>query len=230
MDLTRSGVGVRCFAAWLGIAAAAAAASAGCGGGSTPPAPTTLRVPLGDSPVRGPADAWVTVVEFGDFECPGCRYEAPVLAQLSADYPQDVRVVFKHFPLDFHARAVPAAVAAECARDQDRFWEMQDALFASPLDDASLQMAATRVGLDLPRWGACRGTPAPLARVDADRALGIRLGVPGTPTVVVNGEVIGGREVPVLEEARAKVEAALTKARASGILRDRYYEQAVMGG
>ena len=76
------------------------------------------RVPVGDSPVDGPADAWVTVVEFSDFQCPFCVRVQPTLAQVLPEYGPDVRHVFKHFPLSQHARAIPAAVAAECARAQ----------------------------------------------------------------------------------------------------------------
>ena len=86
-------------------------------------------VPVGDSPVRGATTSWVTVVEFGDFECPYCGAEEPVLKQLLQDHPE-VRLVFKNFPLtSIHPHAQPAAIAAECALDQGKFWEMHDAIY-----------------------------------------------------------------------------------------------------
>lgn len=86
-------------------------------------------VPVSGSPVRGPADAWVTLVEFSDFECPYCASVQATIDQLRLAYPADVRVVFKHYPLSFHAHARAAAIAAECAGEQGRFWEMHDAIF-----------------------------------------------------------------------------------------------------
>ncbi len=93
-------------------------------------AETFPDLPVGDSPVRGPADAWVTVLEFGDFECPYCGEEEPTVKQLLQNNV-DVRLVFKNFPLEsVHPHALPAAIAAECALDQGKFWEMHDAIYA----------------------------------------------------------------------------------------------------
>ena len=93
------------------------------------------RVALDDSPVRGPADALVTVVESSDFECPFCKRVTPTLKALEEQYRGKIRFVFKQNPLPFHPRAAPAANAAEEARAQGgdaKFWAMHDALFASP--------------------------------------------------------------------------------------------------
>ncbi len=108
------------------LVASAVALCLACGGSAPAPTAARVRVPVGDSPQRGPGDAWVTIVEFADFECPYCRVEEPVLQAITAAYGSDVRVVFKHFPLGFHPDAWPAAIAAECARAQGRFWEMHD--------------------------------------------------------------------------------------------------------
>ena len=86
-------------------------------------------LPVLDSPADGAADAWVTIVEFSDFECPFCARVQDTLAQVRLAYPASVRIVFKHFPLSFHALARPAAVAAQCAHAQGKFWEMHDAVF-----------------------------------------------------------------------------------------------------
>ena len=199
-----------------------------CGGSST--APATLRVPLEDSPQRGPSDAWVTIVEFGDFQCPYCRAEAPVLARIEDAYGPDVRLVFKHFPLtSLHDRALPAALAAQCAADQGKFWEMHDLLFATALlDDASLLADAGQIaGVDVAAWQSCIAGDAARARVLADLNLGISLGVDATPTLVVNGTT----EVGALGDAElsALVERARASAQASGIPRASYYDESVLG-
>jgi protein-disulfide isomerase len=93
-------------------------------------ATTFPGVPVGTSPSTGPADAWVTIVEFSDFECPYCAAVQGTLQTVLSTAGSDVRHVWKHFPLSFHAGARPAAIAAECARAQGRFWEFHDLVFA----------------------------------------------------------------------------------------------------
>ena len=97
---------------------------------STYYATTFPGVPVGTSPVSGPADAWVTIVEFSDFECPYCALVQPTLDTVLTGAGSDVRLVFKHFPLSMHAHARPAAIAADCAHAQGRFWEFHDLVFA----------------------------------------------------------------------------------------------------
>lgn len=201
--------------------------SIACGAGPNPAIP--LRAPVGDSPQRGPGDAWVTIVEFADFECPYCRIEEPVLTAVAAAYPDDVRVVFKHFPLppSIHPHARHAAIAAECAHLQNRFWELHDLLLTTTLDDAMLQADAARAGLDTAAWETCFDTAATSARVDADLALGTSLGIRGTPSLVVNGALIeGAADEPTLRRA---VEDARSAAIQSGIPRARYYDAAILG-
>lgn len=237
----------RLAAARLATALSAAALLAGCGGGGAGPPPERARVTLGSAPQRGPADAWVTVVEFSDFQCPYCGLAQASLALLAADYPADVRVVFKHFPLSFHAHAAAAAVAAECARAQEpspdgRFWAMHDALFATqgswgasgvgPAAAAAFfaDQASQVAGLDEAAWGACVAADD-RTRVEADLAQGRDVPVPGTPTFVINGEVLVGAGPPgtFYPVLRDRVDAALATARQSGIPRAEYYDRAVLG-
>lgn len=232
-------------AAPLAAALAAAALLAGCGGGGAEP--PLARVTLGSAPQRGPADAWVTLVEFSDFQCPYCGQAQASLALLAADYPADVRVVFKHFPLSFHAHAAAAAVAAECARAQGpapdgHFWPMHDALFAtqgswgaagvSPATAAAFfaDQAGQQAGLDEAAWRACVAADD-RSRVEADLAQGRAVPVSGTPTLVINGEVLVGAGPPgtFYPVLRARVDAALATARQSGIPRAEYYDRAVLG-
>ena len=204
-----------------------------CGG--EPAALTLMRVPLGTSPQRGPSDAWVTIVEFSDFQCPYCGVAEPTIEQVLARHPADARLVYKHFPLRQHADARPAANAAECARAQGPapdgyFWEMHDVLFANQaaLDAASLAGYAGRIaGLDAAAWQACFDARQWDARVQADLDLGAGLGVSGTPTFAVNGQPLVG--AAPLDTFEAVVEAARAAAIASGIPRAQYYDRAVLG-
>ncbi|GEJ59333.1 hypothetical protein AMYX_40740 [Anaeromyxobacter diazotrophicus] len=185
---------------------------------------------VGTSPQRGPSDAWVTIVEFGDFQCPYCGAEAPVLTQVLAANPADVRLVYKHFTLSQHVYAPGAAIAAECAADQGKFWEMYDQLYAhqDQLDPAHLPALATAAGVsDITTWQACLGTPAPAARVAADMAVVAQLNLPGTPTLVINGDEYFGAFS--YDQLAPIVAAALRKAEQSGIPRADYYAKAVLG-
>jgi protein-disulfide isomerase len=120
----------------------------------------------------------------------------PTLAKLRERYGSDLRVVFKHAPLPFHERALPAALAAEAARVDGQFWAMHDQLFAQQgaLGAADLERHARSVGLDGARFAARLGDPALKARVDADLKLGESLGVRGTPTFFVNGRKLVGAQ------------------------------------
>ena len=213
----------------LALAALALLAVACGGSSSSAPSPALLKVPVGDSPQRGPSDAWVTMVEFADFECPYCRVEEPVVAGLEAAYGADLRVVHKHLPLTgLHPHAQAAAVAAECAHSQGKFWELHDLLFTTALDDATLLADAQQVpGLDVAAWQACLATSAPAARVAADVALAASLALTATPTFVINGQEVVGA-VPE-SNLRLVIDHARDTARASGIPRAEYYDRAILG-
>ena len=87
------------------------------------------QIPVGTSPVRGPADAWITIVEFSDFQCPYCATVQATLATVLPEYGTDVRVVFRNYPLAMHSHARAIAIAAECAHAQGRFWQFHDLVF-----------------------------------------------------------------------------------------------------
>jgi protein-disulfide isomerase len=212
-----------------------AAGCGGGGGGSSAPSIDFTSAPwiplaIGTAPVEGPADAWVTAVEFLDYACPYCAEEAPVVAQLRTLYPDDLRVAVKHFPV--HTIGWPAARAAVCAQGQGLFWEMHESLFAHRPDFSDEELAAYAAaipGMDMEAWNACFASDAAQARVEADRAEGLQdaVGVRGTPTFVLNGKrVEGAYELPAM---RALVEQALAAARASGYSRSEYYDKVVLG-
>jgi protein-disulfide isomerase len=199
-----------------------------CGGSGSTGSPL-LRVPVEGSPQRGPSDAWVTVVEFADFECPYCRAEEPVVADLEAAYGTDLRLVFKYFPLtSIHPDAEAAAVAAGCAGEQGKFWEMHDLLFTTALDGNTLLADAEQVsGLEVATWQTCIGSAEAAAMVNSDLALGLGLGIHGTPTFVINGVPVVGA-VPE-ERLRGVIDQVKAKAIASGIPPADYYNKAVLG-
>jgi protein-disulfide isomerase/uncharacterized membrane protein len=153
--------------------------------------------------VKGNADAPVTIVEFSDFECPACGHAFGDLRELIRSRP-DVKLVFRHFPLDsrcnpgmqqqLHPDACLAAAAAECAGRLGRFWEYHDMLFEhqKALDRDSLFRYAREVGLDIPAFRACLDDPATMDGIAADVAAGMRLGVESTPTIFINGRRVQG--------------------------------------
>lgn len=147
------------------------------------------------APVRGPASAKVSIVEFGDFQCPFCARVEPTLRQIEEHYGDEVRIVFKHLPLrTLHPQAVATHAAAEAAHRQGRFWEMHDAILADPRQTSPEHFAelAERIGLDLERFAEDVISPQVKGRVDADIREAGRLGVSGTPGFFINGRFLSG--------------------------------------
>jgi len=140
--------------------------------------------------ILGPPSAAVTVVEFGDFECPSCRQAHPAVQFMLQHFGQRVRFVFRHFPLrEVHAHAELAAEAAEAAGAQGRFWPYFDLLFnhQNQLDPGHLGGYAAQLGLDMPRFENELKDGVYRQRVQEQIEIGNRLRVRGTPTFYVNG-------------------------------------------
>jgi protein-disulfide isomerase len=162
--------------------------------------------------VRGPADAPVTIIEYGDYECPYCRGAARDVHLLLGQYSDAVRFVFRNFPVpQLHPHAEQAAEAAEAAGAQGKFWEMYEILLqtSSRLDVDSLRGYAVRLELDVDRFCHDLTGHAHAARIEGDMQEGIRNGVNATPKFYVNGKRIDGK-VPLeglAEEVRAAVAA-----------------------
>ena len=174
------------------------AAQAGDGGGGAVIPGGRAAVPLRkDDPAKGKVNAPVTVVVFSDFQCPYCARATPAVKEVESAYPDEVRLVWKHLPLPFHANAMPAALAAEAAREQGgspKFWAMHDKLFANQaaLSEGTYAQYARELGLDEARFKKDLADPRLRARVQEDAQLAQTLGVNGTPTFVVNGEKVVG--------------------------------------
>ncbi|HYV65246.1 MAG TPA: thioredoxin domain-containing protein [Myxococcales bacterium] len=160
-------------------------------------APNLPRVEVAATgPARGPENAPVTIVEFSDFQCPYCGREYPVVERLMKEYDGKVRLVFRHFPLDFHPHAQKAAEAGACAADQggDKFWKLHDRMFTNQqkLAVEDLKGYAKEVGLDAARFDKCLDGGEKKALVDADEKAGQEAGVSGTPAFFVNGVFVNG--------------------------------------
>jgi len=156
-----------------------------------------------DRHVLGDPAAPVTVVEYGDLECPYCRAAEPVLRRLVEESGGRVRLVWRHFPLfQVHPHALASALAAEAAAAHGKFWDMQRLLFAhqDALTDDDLAGYARELGLD-PDEVAGAGADQYARAVQADYEGGIELDVPGTPTLLVDGVPYRGRvELEALRE------------------------------
>lgn len=213
-----------------GAAAAAAAAKAQAD------AKIVWKVPVAGAPVRGNANALVTLVIFSDFQCPFCKRVEPTIAQLRTTYGDKLRVVWKDQPLPFHPRAEPSAELARAARAQKGdagFWAMHDALFdAQPqLEDADLERLAKKVGLDVAKAMAQVKAKTYKQAIESDQQLADDVGANGTPTVFVNGRRISGAQPidkfkTVVDEELARAEA-LVKA---GTAKSAVYEAAIKDG
>jgi len=158
------------------------------------PSSPDLAVPVTSSDhVSGPPDAAVTVVEYGDFECPTCKLAYPSVKLLLKHFGPQVRFAYRHFPLEQpHPHALLAAEAAESAAAQGRFWEMHDLLFDNQprLEKNHLGDYAQRIQLDLPRFTTELDTHVHVDRVRADLASGTKSHVRSTPGFFVNGRIV----------------------------------------
>lgn len=147
----------------------------------------------GVSPVKGATNPVVTIVEFSDFECPFCKQVQSVLRQIVETYGREVRLVFKHLPLEGHRHSLPAARAAYCAAEQERFWQFHDALFsAGDLSPPVFEQIASDLGLGVPKFQECVASERSRAAVVKDIEAARLLRIESTPSFVVNGKVVKG--------------------------------------
>jgi len=148
-------------------------------------------IPQGNSPVIGNPKAPITIVEFSEFQCPYCSRIAPYMDTLMRKYPDKLKLIYKHFPLSFHANAPSAAAASMAAQNQGKFWEFRYALapYGKELNDSTYIKIAKQIGLDVERFKIEMALdPSKQARIDSDIQLGIKIGVQGTPNFYVNGK------------------------------------------
>jgi protein-disulfide isomerase len=167
------------------------------------------EVAIDGAPVRGPADAEVTIVEFGDFQCPFCGRVNGTLHQVRQEYGDDVRLVFKHLPLRIHPQAPAAHAAAEAAHRQGKFWEMHDKIFENQRDLSEERFVAyaQELGLDVERFKRDLASEAVKQRVESDSQEAAKLGVSGTPAFFINGKYLSGAQP--FEAFKQRIDAEL---------------------
>lgn len=161
----------------------------------------------------GPIDAPLVLVVFADFECPFCgKFATSVLPHLQATYKDDLRIVYRHWTLSYHRFAYPAAMAAECAADQGKFFEFHDAVYRQQdsLGLKPFEQFAIGAGVaDTSRWRECVRTAAGAGSISQDSAAAYRLGAFGTPAVLLNGFLFrGAPSVAELDSAIASFDLA----------------------
>ncbi|HEX6478911.1 MAG TPA: thioredoxin domain-containing protein [Ktedonobacteraceae bacterium] len=171
---------------------------------------THLAVPVSERDhSQGPATAAVTLVQYGDYECPYTRQSTTVVRAIQQQLGDQLRFVFRNFPLtEIHPHALHAAFAAEAAAMQGKFWEMHDYIFhhQHTLEDSDLEQFATAVGLDMQQFAHDMAERPYIGRIEEDLQNGLHSGVRGTPTFFINGVLYPGsweREalLAALEEA-----------------------------
>ena len=171
-----------------------------------PAPPEKVDVKEGKLPILGKNNAKATMIEFSDFECPFCkRYFDETLSQIIKDYVDTgkVKLYYRHFPLDFHPAAMPAALASECANDQDKFWEYHDKIFqeqdkisgkTTDIITSQLKKWAKELQLNTSQFNSCFDNAKYQANVDVDLNDGRTAGVSGTPTFFINGRRLVGAQ------------------------------------
>ncbi len=162
---------------------------------SAVPAAGAFDVSSADAPFIGPDKPLLTIVEFADFECPYSRQVSPAIRAMALRYKDQVRVEFRHLPLDeVHPDARRTAEAAECAREQGKFWEYHDKIFANQADisAANLGRFATELGLDRGAFDRCVISGRGRDRIKKDEEAAAAAGIVGTPTFFFNGTPVQG--------------------------------------
>jgi protein-disulfide isomerase len=175
--------------------------------------PLRITVASEGFPSRGPRNAPVTIVEFSDFQCPYCLVFHNTLQQVMETYDDQVRLVYRQFPLaSIHPRAYDAALASMCADEQGQFWKMHDAMFANQhaLERDQLKSTARDLGLDEEEFDQCLDLDEYADEVRADLEAGQALGVQGTPASFINGRFVNGAKP--LEEITAIIDEELARA------------------
>lgn len=190
---------------------------------AAPTAPTAPSAPV--KPVDektdhiiGAKNAKVTLIEYSDLECPFCKRHFDTMNQVLKEYPNDVRLVFRHYPLSFHQNAMKEAEATECANEvggNDAFWKYHDKIFTETTSNGTgfaldrLVPAAKEIGLDEKKFKTCLDSGKYIEKVNQQLQEGSSAGVQGTPGTFVNGQLVEGA-VP-FSQFKASIDAALKK-------------------
>ncbi len=167
-----------------------------------------LEFSLAKTPVRGPKDAAVVVVEYADYECPYCQQVEATLIRLQTEYADRLAISYRDCPLPMHPRAQKAAEASRCAEAQGKYWEYHDLIFASKqLDVTALKQSARTLGLDGNAFDRCLDAGEKAAEVKSHLTEFENLGMEGTPSFFINGRFVSG--IQTYEQMKAIVEEEL---------------------
>ncbi|KYK25287.1 hypothetical protein AYK26_02285 [Euryarchaeota archaeon SM23-78] len=154
-----------------------------------------IRIPLGNDPYIGSENSKILIIAFSEYECPFCTESESTMKSIREKYAAEVVYVFKDYPLTrIHPNAYNAALAAECAKEQDKYWEYHDLLYEhnDQLEPHYLEEYAGLVGLDTEKFKACFETQKYKLEVEKDILTGKQVGVSGTPTFFINGIMVVG--------------------------------------
>ncbi len=216
--------------AYISLGGTKAATPSTTGPTGTMPTTRSANIPTGKTDdgryFVGKADAPVTVIEYADYQCPGCAfYSTNLEAPFEKEFVETgkVRLIFQDFPLPMHPNAVSAAVAARCAGEQNTaaYWQMHDMLYTNQRQwsvlattDVNNQFAtyANQLGLDAPAYAQCLVNSEVTDAVLANQKTSNTLGLPGTPSFAVNGVVVDATDAKTLQDIDAKVRAAIASA------------------
>jgi protein-disulfide isomerase len=179
-----------------------------------PDANTRFRAEIKDAPIKGAKDALVTIVQWSDFQCPFCSRVEPTVSQVMKEYDGKVRVAWRDLPLPFHPNAMPAAIAARAAKDQGKFWEMHDKIFADQqhMDRPTYEKYAQDLGLNMGKFKAALDAEKGKELIKADSDAGGKIGARGTPAFFINGKFLSGAQP--FEMFKAKIDEELKTASA----------------
>jgi protein-disulfide isomerase len=177
-----------------------------------PQAGEAYKAEVKGAPIKGAKDALVTIVQFSDFQCPFCSRVEPTIDQVMKEYAGKVRVAWRNLPLPFHDKAKPAAIAAMAANEQGKFWQMHDILFKNQqaLGAEDLQKYAQEIGLNMGKFKAALEDKKLVTGIEADSAMGAKIGARGTPAFFINGTFLSGAQP--FERFKATIDEALKKA------------------
>jgi protein-disulfide isomerase len=162
-----------------------------------------VNIPLTDSPMRGKKDAPVTIVEFSDYQCPFCARAEPLMEEALQKFPNDVRFVYKQFPLtSIHPFALGAAKAALAAGKQGKYWEMHKKLFDNDraLTPDDLKKYAGEIGLDVAKWEKDMDSKEVQDQISQEQAQARAAGVRGTPTIFIGGRQLQNRSIDGIKD------------------------------
>lgn len=151
---------------------------------------------LNSEAVKGSENALLALVEYGDYQCPACGDMYGTVEEIISQYNGEIKLIYRHYPLSFHQFAFKASVAAECAGEQGKFWEMHDKLYKNrnKLGDKDLKKYAEEIGLDVGRFEKCFDNNGYAKKINKQKELGDKDNIQGTPTFFLNGKRLKNAE------------------------------------